>query len=40
MLAVTSDYEVMQGFDLFAMMLKNDKSCHEAMFGLARINYI
>lgn len=40
MLSVSSDFELMQGFVLFEQMLKDDKTCHEAMFGLARINYI
>lgn len=34
-----SDFELMQGYTLFEQMYKSDSKCHEAMFGLARINY-
>lgn len=40
MLMIASDYELNQGFQLFLNMLKSDPKCHEAMFGLGRINYI
>jgi|LauGreDrversion4_2_1035121.scaffolds.fasta_scaffold54607_2 hypothetical protein len=40
MLAVSSDFELIQGYELFSRMLKNDSKLHEAMFGVARINYI
>jgi len=34
-----SDYELVDGFRLFSQMLTMDDKCHEAMFGIARINY-
>lgn len=40
MLKINSDFEMSQGFRLFVDMLKSDPKCHEAMFGLGRINYI
>lgn len=40
MLMTNSDFEFNQGFSLFSNMLKADPKCHEAMFGLGRINYI
>lgn len=39
MFAVTSDFEIMEGFRVFEKMLQADAKCHEAMFGLAKINY-
>jgi hypothetical protein len=40
MLIITSDFEMSQGFTLFRSMILADPKCHEAMFGLGRINYI
>lgn len=40
MLTITSDFEMSQGFTLFKSMIQADPKCHEAMFGLGRINYI
>lgn len=34
-----SDFEMCQGYALYEQMWSADKKCHEAMFGLARINY-
>lgn len=36
---VSSDFEVMEGFRVFEKMLQADSKCHEAMFGLAKLNY-
>lgn len=36
---VTSDYEIMEGYRVFEKMLQADSKCHEAMFGLAKLNY-
>lgn len=38
--AAVSDYEVMEGFNQFETMLRKDKSCHEAMFGLGKLNFL
>ena len=35
-----SDYELMEGFNQFEAMLRMDKSCHEAMFGLGKLNFM
>jgi len=40
MITVNSDYEMCSGFRLFMDMYKSNPKCHEAMFGLGRINYI
>ena len=40
MLKLNSDYELNQGHILFCSMLEKDPKCHEAMFGLGRINYV
>lgn len=40
LLALSSDYELCQEFKLFTDMLRADALCHEAMFGLGRINYV
>jgi tetratricopeptide (TPR) repeat protein len=40
MVMLQSDFELMQGFSLFEQLLKADPKCHEALFGLGRINYI
>lgn len=39
MLTLHSDYELVQGYSLFSGLFAQDKKCHEAAFGLARINY-
>ena len=38
--AAVSDYEVMEGFNQFESMLRKDKTCHEAMFGLGKLNFM
>lgn len=40
MVMLQSDFELMQGFSLFEQLLQADPKCHEALFGLGRINYI
>lgn len=40
MLMLHSDFEISQGYVLFENLYGADKKCHEALFGLARINYI
>ena len=38
--ATISDFEVMEGFCQFESMLRMDKDCHEAMFGLGKLNFL
>ena len=40
MLSIHSDYELMKGYDLFSKLYRSDAKCHEALFGLGRINYV
>jgi len=35
-----SDHEIMTGFNQFETMLKMDESCHEAMYGLGKLNFL
>jgi len=35
-----SDFELMTGFNQFESMLKMDTSCHEAMYGLGKLNFL
>lgn len=34
-----SDFELITGFNQFQSMLEMDKSCHEAMYGLGKVNF-
>jgi tetratricopeptide (TPR) repeat protein len=40
MMMVHSDLELCKGYELFKQMYEADPKCHEALFGLGRINYI
>lgn len=35
-----SDYELMAGFNSFESMLRMDKTSHEAMYGLGKVNFL
>ena len=35
-----SDHELMTGYNQFETMLKMDESCHEAMYGLGKLNFL
>ena len=37
--AALSDFELMTGFNQFQSMLSMDKGCHEAMYGLGKVNF-
>lgn len=37
---IHSDFEICEGYFLFSQLYNADPSCHEALFGLARINYM
>lgn len=34
-----SDFELMTGFNQFKSMLTMDTKCHEAMYGLGKVNF-
>ena len=38
-LILHSDFELYQGYSLYEKLFTADKRCHEAMFGLAKVNY-
>ena len=40
MFSALPDYELMEGFNQFEAMLRMDKTCHEAMFGLGKLNFM
>ena len=35
-----SDHELLTGFSQFEQMVKMDDKCHEAMFGLGKLNFL
>ena len=35
-----SDFEIMAGFNQFQALLRTNSRCHEAMYGLGKINFV